>query len=421
MRRVLALILGGGQGSRLYPLTHMRSKPAVPIGGKYRLIDVPVSNCLHADLRRIYVLTQFNSASLNRHISSTYRMDRFSSGWVEIIAAEQTPDSSAWFEGTADAVRKARRHFEAHDADYYLILAGDHLYRMNYTRLLDAHLEQKADITIAALPSTPDDATAMGIFTFDRAGHIVAFEEKPNTERLAQMKTSRPDGSTTLQPDETKPFIASMGIYLFSRKVLLDLLEQEGNDFGRQLIPSALNRYRVSSYLFSDYWADVGTVDSFYDANIMLTQPNAPFSFHDPSCPIYTHERFLPPSRLLNSDMRNTLVSDGSYLDQSSVSDSIVGIRSIIRSGARIRRSVLLGADEYEHGNNGGSRHGVALGIGTNVELDRVIVDKNARIGNGARLINTKGLQEHDGDGFYIRNGIIVVPKDGVIPAGFSI
>ena len=420
MRRVLALILGGGQGSRLYPLTHMRSKPAVPIGGKYRLIDVPVSNCLHADLRRIYVLTQFNSASLNRHVSNTYQMDRFSSGWVEIIAAEQTPDSSAWFEGTADAVRKARRHFEAHDADYYLILAGDHLYRMNYTRLLQAHLEQKADITIAALPATSADATGMGIFTFDRAGQMVAFEEKPNAARLAQMKTSLPEGSNTLQTDETKPFIASMGIYLFSRKVLLDLLEQEGNDFGRQLIPSALNQYRVSSYLFSGYWADVGTIDSFYDANIMLTQPNAAFSLYDPTGPIYTHERFLPPSRLLNSDLRNTLVSDGSYLEQSSVSDSIVGIRNIIRSGARIRRSVLLGADLYEHGLPAAD-DAVPLGIGTNVELDRVIVDKNARIGNGARLINTKGVQEQDGEGFYIRSGIIIVPKGGVIPAGFSV
>jgi len=421
MRRVLALILGGGQGSRLFPLTHMRSKPAVPIGGKYRLIDVPVSNCLHADLRRIYVLTQFNSASLNRHISSTYQIDRFSNGWVEILAAEQTPESSAWFEGTADAVRKARRHFEAHDAEHYLILAGDHLYRMDYTRLLSAHLEQKADITIAALPSTPADATGMGIFTFDRSGKIVEFEEKPSAERLAQMKTSLPQGSTTLETDETKPFIASMGIYLFSRRVLLDLLDKEGNDFGRQLIPSALTRYRVSAYLFSGYWADVGTVDSFYDANIMLTQPNAPFSFYDATRPIYTHERYLPPSRLLNSDMRNTLVSDGSFLDQSSVSDSIIGIRTIIRNGARIRRSVLLGADMYEHDGNGGSTHAVPLGIGANVELDRVIVDKNARIGDGVRLINTRGVQEHDGDGFHIRRGIIIVPKGGVVPHGFTI
>jgi glucose-1-phosphate adenylyltransferase len=422
MRRVLALILGGGQGSRLFPLTHMRSKPAVPIGGKYRLIDVPISNCLHADLRRIYVLTQFNSASLNRHIANTYRMDLFSSGFVEILAAEQTPDSTAWFEGTADAVRKARRHFEAHEADYYLILAGDHLYRMNYVELLRAHIERNADITIAALPSTPADATAMGIFTFDLDGQIVEFEEKPDAARLAEMATSLPRGSNVLRATADKPFIASMGIYLFSRQVLLDMLKQEGNDFGRQLIPSALNRYRVSAYLYDGYWADVGTVDSYYDANIQLTQPDARFSFYDPSCPIFTRERFLPPSRVLQSNLRNALVCDGSYLDQTSITDSVVGIRSIIRSGAKIRRSVLLGADEYEDDIDGGtSGHAVPIGIGRDVELDRVIVDKNARIGDGVRLINTGGVQEADGGGYYIRNGIIIVPKDATIPSGFTV
>ncbi len=422
MRSTLALILGGGQGSRLYPLTHMRSKPAVPIGGKYRLIDVPISNCLHADLRRIYVLTQFNSASLNRHISNTYRMDRFSSGFVEILAAEQTPESSAWFEGTADAVRKARRHFEAHEASYYLILAGDHLYRMNYTYLLDAHLERKADITVAALPSTPHDATAMGIFTFDRTGQIVAFEEKPGAARLAEMKTSLPEGSTTLQSDERTPFIASMGIYLFSRRVLLDMLDHEGNDFGRQLIPAALSRYRVSAYVFDGYWADVGTIDSYYDANIMLTRDGPPFSFYDPRCPIYTHERYLPPSRLLDTDLQHTLVCDGSFLDRTTIAESVVGIRSIVRGGAKIRRSVLLGADYYDIERNGrGAAQNVALGIGANVELDRVIVDKNARIGDGARLVNARAVQELNGDGFYIRDGIIIVPKDATIPAGFVV
>jgi glucose-1-phosphate adenylyltransferase len=418
MRSVLAIILGGGQGSRLFPLTQLRSKPAVPIGGKYRLIDVPISNCLHADIRRIYVLTQFNSASLNRHVTTTYQMDQFSSGFVEIIAAEQTPESIAWFEGTADAVRKARRHFEAHHADYYLILAGDHLYRMNYTALLDAHVDQKADITIAAQPCTPQDATQMGIFIFDRAGHITAFEEKPAAPRLAEMKTSLPQGSAVLQVSEDKPFVASMGIYMFSRRVLLEMLEQEGNDFGRQLIPAALNRYRVSSYLYDGYWADVGTVENFYDANIQLTQPNAPFSFYDATCPIYTHQRFLPPSRLIECDVHNGLVAEGSYLDRCEVSDSVVGIRSIINSGARIRRSVLLGADVYET-SAAASASDVPLGIGAGVEIDRAIVDKNARIGDGARLVNTKNLDEFDGDGFYIRHGIIIVPKGGVIPAGF--
>jgi glucose-1-phosphate adenylyltransferase len=416
LRSTLALILGGGQGSRLFPLTQFRSKPAVPIGGKYRLIDVPISNCLHADVRRIYVLTQFNSASLNRHISHSYRMDLFSHGFVEVLAAEQTPESTAWFEGTADAVRKARRHFEAHEAAYYLILAGDHLYRMNYGKLLEEHLERQADITIAALPSTAADATGMGIFTFDRSGQITGFEEKPTHERLAQMKTSVPDGSDVVIPDPDRPFIASMGIYLFSRRVLLDMLEQEhGNDFGRQLIPAALGKYRVAAYFFNGYWADVGTVESFYDANIGLTQPQPRFSFYDPTCPIYTHERFLPPSRLLGAKFHNALVADGSYLDGCLIEHSVIGIRSTIRHGSTIRRSVLLGADYYEAESRAAQPY---LGIGANVELDRVIVDKNARIGDGARLVNARGLQDEDGNGYYIRSGIVIVPKNGTISPG---
>lgn len=420
MRSVLAIILGGGQGTRLFPLTQFRSKPAVPIGGKYRLIDVPISNCLHADIRRIYVLTQFNSASLNRHVNATYRMDQFTSGFVEILAAEQTPESEAWFEGTADAVRKARRHFESHSADYYLILAGDHLYRMNYGALLEAHIERGADITIAAQPCTPHDATSMGIFTFDREGQITSFEEKPNAKRLDEMRTSVPDGSAVLRIGEDKPFVASMGIYMFSRQVLLDMLEHEGNDFGRQLIPSALSRYRVSAYLHEGYWADVGTVDTFYDANVQLTQPDAAFSFYDATCPIYTHQRFLPPSRLLESMVHHGLVAEGSSLDRCHVSDSVIGIRTVIRSGTRVRRSVILGADYYQE--KADARDGrVPLGIGRDVEIDRAIVDKNASIGDGARLVNTRNVEALDGDGFYIRNGIIIVPKDGVIPAGFAI
>ena len=426
MRSVLAIILGGGQGSRLFPLTQLRSKPAVPIGGKYRLIDVPISNCLHADIRRIYVLTQFNSASLNRHVSSTYLMDQFSGGFVEILAAEQTPESVAWFEGTADAVRKARRHFEAHHADYYLILAGDHLYRMNYSALLDAHIEQRADITIAAQPCTPRDATQMGIFVFDRTRQITDFEEKPNEQRLDEMKTSFPhggeprDASSGAATDAGRPFVASLGIYMFSRRVLLDMLEQPGNDFGRQLIPAALDRYRVSAFLHSGYWADVGTVENFYDANVQLTQPDAPFSFYDATCPIYTHQRFLPPSRLLECDVHNGLIAEGSFLDGCTVSDSVIGIRSIINRGARVRRSVILGADSYET-SAVAAAHDVPLGIGPDVEIDRAIIDKNARIGAGARLVNVANVDERDGAGFHIRNGIIIVPKGAVIPAGFSL
>jgi glucose-1-phosphate adenylyltransferase len=261
---VLALILGGGQGSRLFPLTQYRSKPAVPIGGSYRLIDIPISNCLHADIRRIFVLTQFNSASLNRHVTQTYQLDRFSQGFVEIIAAEQTPDNQSWFQGTADAVRQAQRHFVPYEAKYYLILAGDHLYRMDYNSLIDAHIQSKADITIAAQPVSVEDASAMGIFRFDRGGQIVGFEEKPKADRLTQIGQSIPADATFARQTADKPFVASMGLYVFSRDVLLSMLRQEaGIDFGRELIPRALECYRVKSYLFEDYWVDVGTVESF--------------------------------------------------------------------------------------------------------------------------------------------------------------
>jgi glucose-1-phosphate adenylyltransferase len=417
---VLALILGGGQGSRLFPLTQLRSKPAVPIGGKYRLIDIPISNCLHADIRRIFVLTQFNSASLNRHISQTYRMDTFSQGFVEILAAEQTPDNASWFQGTADAVRQARRHFARYDADYYLILAGDHLYRMDYCEMVDSHIDQKADVTIAVQPVGADDATSMGIFRFDHDGHIVAFEEKPNETRLGEIGQSIPAGSMFGSHSEDKKFIASMGVYVFSRDVLLDLLAaDDAKDFGREVIPAALARHQVNAYMFRNYWADVGTVASFYDANIMLTKPGAAFNFYDTHRPIYTHARFLPGSQLSDCSARNVIIAEGCYLDRCIAEDSVIGIRTAVQHGARIRRSVLLGADYYEADDAAPARgNAPRLGIGRDVELDRVIVDKNARIGDGARLVNEAGLQEADGDGYYIRDGVIIVPKDGVIKPG---
>jgi glucose-1-phosphate adenylyltransferase len=389
----------------------------VPIGGKYRLIDIPVSNCLHADIRRIFVLTQFNSASLNRHIAQTYRMDLFSPGFVEILAAEQTPDNSNWYQGTADAVRQAARHFTRYDADYYLILAGDHLYRMDYSELVDAHIDRRADISIAAQPVTPEDAGGMGIFRFDRSGQIVAFEEKPKPDRLQEIGQSIPSGATFVGHTPEKPFVASMGVYVFSRDVMLEVLEGSGStDFGREVIPAALDRYRVTSYLFRDYWADVGTVASFYNANIMLTQPGAPFNFYDPRRPIYTHPRFLPGARFSDCNVREAIIAEGCYLDRSRVEESIVGIRTNIQSGSTIRRSVLLGADYYEADDEAPVRRdGPRLGIGRAVELERVIVDKNARIGDGARLVNAGGVQDADGDGYYIRDGVIIVPKDGVI------
>lgn len=413
----LAIILGGGAGSRLFPLTATRSKPAVPIGGKYRLIDVPISGCLHADLRRIFVLTQFNSASLNRHISNTYRLDRFSGGFVEILAAEQTPDNPNWYQGTADAVRQAVRHFAGYPADYDLILAGDHLYRMDYCEIVDAHKAHRADITIAAQPVDPDTATQMGIFRFDKNGAIVAFEEKPKPPRLSEIGRSIPEGSTVFRHDDEKPFMASMGVYVFSRRVLLEMLEREpGHDFGRELIPNALGKYKVMPYLYSGYWADVGTVESFYEANVMLGRPAAPFRFWDPHRPIYTHLRHLPGSRMTDCTISDSIVSDGCFLDRCRVAESVIGIRSHIGSEAQIARSVLLGADFYEDGDppDGLPR----LGIGRDVVLDKTIIDKNARIGDGARLVNEKNVEHADGDGYYIRGGVIVVPKGGVIQPG---
>jgi glucose-1-phosphate adenylyltransferase len=416
-RDTLAIILGGGQGSRLFPLTATRSKPAVPIGGKYRLIDVPVSSCLHAEIRRIFVLTQFNSASLNRHISNTYRLDQFSGGFVEILAAEQTPDNPHWFQGTADAVRQAMRHIAQHPVDYYLILAGDHLYRMDYCELVDAHKAQHADITIAAQPVDAETATQMGIFRFDREGLISAFEEKPKAARLQEIGRSIPAGATFAQHTDEQPFMASMGVYVFSRQVLHDMLEREsGIDFGRELIPGALERFKVRPFLYRGFWADVGTIESFYDANVMLGRSSSPFRFWDLRKPIYTHLRHLPGSRLTDCRVRDSIVDDGSYLDRCQVEESVVGIRTHIQGGSRIARSVLLGADFYEDAATSNGRP--ALGIGRNVTLDRVIIDKNARIGDGARLVNEKGIQEADGNGYYIRGGIIVVPKGGTIQPG---
>ena len=417
---VLAIILGGGQGKRLFPLTQQRSKPAVPIGGKYRLIDVPISNCLHADVRRIFVLTQFNSASLNRHVGQTYRMDVFNQGFVEILAAEQTPDNPHWYQGTADAVRQAARHIARHEADYYLVLAGDQLYRMDYTELIDAHIDRNADVTIAAQPVPTDIAPAMGIFRFDRSGQIVGFEEKPDAARLAAIGQSIPPGATFSGHTPDRPFVASMGIYLFSRETLLEVIARdESDDFGRGIIPGVLDTYRVNAHLFRGYWADVGTVTSFYDANLMLTRADAPFSFYDSRQPIYTHARFLPGARLEHCGIRDGIIVEGCSLERCTVEQSVIGVRTIVRAGTTIRRSVLLGADFYESDDMAPARgDNPPLGIGREVVLDKVIVDKNARIGDGAQLTNDAGVEDADGDGYYIRDGIIVVPKDGVIKAG---
>jgi glucose-1-phosphate adenylyltransferase len=415
MNDVLTLILGGGRGARLYPLTHMRSKPAVPLAGKYRLIDIPISNCLHAGLKRIFVLTQFNSASLNRHIAQTYRLDMFSEGFVEVLAAEQTPDSSDWFQGTADAVRQAARHFKNFDAEYFLILAGDHLYRMDFNDLIESHIEGRADITIAAQPVSTADATQMGILKFNDLGQISGFEEKPSLERLEALGGSLPRGSIAASTTIEKPFVASMGIYVFNREVLLEILGQPAIDFGKEIIPKAISTHVVSPYIFRGYWADVGTIEAFYDANIQLTRRGAPFNFFHPRWPIYTHPRFLPATRVFNSHLESSILAEGCYIDRCEILNSVVGIRTRISQGAQITNSVLLGADFYEEET---SASAIPLGIGRNVVLDRVIVDKNARVGDGVRLVNASGIPHADGDGYYIRNGIIIVPKGGTVADG---
>jgi len=419
MRDVLAVILGGGRGTRLFPLTHLRSKPAVPIGGKYRLIDIPISNCLHAGIRRIFVLTQFNSASLNRHIAQSYRLDAFSQGFVEILAAEQTPDNPNWYQGTADAVRQAARHLIRYDAQYYLVLAGDQLYRMDYTALVDDHVDGQADITIASQEVDADDASSMGILRFERSGQISGFEEKPSLARLREIERSIPNGATLAGHAADKPFVASMGVYVFSRDVLFEMLEADASpDFGHGIIPGALGRYRMRSYLHRGYWADVGTVRSFYEVNIMLTTPAPSFTFYDADRPIYTRPRYLPGSRLSDCIVRDSIVAEGCSVERAEIDQSVVGIRTIVQPGTVIRRSVLLGADYYAADGAAPAARGPALGVGRDVVLDRVIVDKNARIGDGARLTNLAQLDRADGDGYYIRDGIIVVPKDGVVKPG---
>ena len=414
MDDVLTIVLGGGRGTRLFPLTHHRSKPAVPIGGKYRLIDIPLSNCLHAGLKRIYVLTQFNSASLNRHIAQTYQLDLFSGGFVEVLAAEQTPEGEQWFQGTADAVRQAARHFRDVDAEYYLILAGDHVYRMDFGELIQAHIGSGADITIAAQPVAPQEATDMGIFRFGASGQVEGFEEKPTAARLVEMGASAPPGLPSVPHAPDKPFIASMGIYVFSRSVLYEILARDAAvDFGREIIPHALQTQRVHAHLYRGFWADVGTVQSFYDVNLMLTRRGAPFNFFHPRRPIYTRPRFLPAARIHDCRIDEALIAEGAYLDTCHIQSSIVGIRTSIHRGASVSRSILLGADAYEE-----QPGDFPMGIGPNAVLDRVIVDKNARVGEGARLVNERGLHTLDGDGYYIRSGIIVVPKGGVVKPG---
>lgn len=422
MKRVLGIILGGGAGTRLYPLTKLRAKPAVPLAGKYRLIDIPVSNCINSDILKIYVLTQFNSASLNRHLNRTYTFSGFTEGFVEVLAAQQTPDSPSWFQGTADAVRQYLRAFEDWDVDEYLILSGDHLYRMDYSAFVHHHRETGADITLSVIPVDEKRASSFGLMKIDNSGRIVDFSEKPKGEALDRMRVD----TTTLGLDAAQarqqPFIASMGIYVFKKEVLGTLLRANPNDtdFGKEIIPDSAKDYRVQAYLFKDYWEDIGTIEAFYEANIALTrQPTPPFSFYDEQAPIYTRSRYLPPTKLLNCQVTESIIGEGCILKDCKIGNSVLGIRSRVGSGASIEDSLLMGADYYTPPTQrrATTEAEIPLGIGENSTVRRAIIDKNARIGRNVLIVNKDRVEEanREDEGFYIRSGIVVVLKNSTI------
>ena len=431
MKRVLAIILGGGAVTRLYPLTKLRAKPAVPIGAKYRLIDIPISNCINSDIQKIYVLTQFNSASLNRHITRTYAPAAagFSQGFVEVLAAQQTPENPNWFEGTADAVRKYLSLFAEWDVDQYLILSGDHLYRMNYGDFINHHRETKADITLSGVPVDEGRASEFGLMKIDNKGRVTAFSEKPKGDALKAMRVD-----TTvlgLPPEKAKqsPYIASMGISVFQKQSLHALLNKSPHqtDFGREVIPAASKDLNVQAYLFDDYWEDIGTIESFYHANLALTlQPDPPFSFYDDQAPIYTHARYLPPTKLLDTKVIESMVGEGCILKECTINRSVIGIRSRVETGCLIDNALLMGSDFYEplaerlkllmSGR-------VPLGVGADTVIRNAIVDKNARIGRNVRIENKERVVEGSREdlGFVIQSGIVVIIKNAIIPDGMAI
>lgn len=426
MKRVLAIILGGGAGTRLYPLTKLRAKPAVPLGAKYRLIDIPISNCINSEIERIYVLTQFNSASLNRHITRTYGMAGFSQGFVEVLAAQQTAESPSWFEGTADAVRKYLWLFEEWDVDQYLILSGDHLYRMNYADFIQRHRDTKADITLSVVPVDESRASDFGLLKIDKNGRVISFSEKPKGDALKAMQVDTTVLGLGAEEAKQLPYIASMGIYVFEKRVLLDLRKRSPHqtDFGKEILPASTKDHNVQAYLFKGYWEDIGTIDSFYNANLALTyQPDPPFSFYDEKAPIYTRARYLPPTKLLATNVIESMLGEGCILKECTVKGSVIGIRSRIETGCVIDNALLMGSDYYESPmerlKNLESGK-VPLGIGANTTIRRAIIDKNARIGRNVQIVNKDGVGESNREelGFVIRSGIIVVIKNATIPDG---
>lgn len=422
---VVAVVLGGGAGSRLFPLTQERSKPAVPLGGTYRLIDVPVSNCINSEITQIFVLTQYNSASLNRHISRTYRFSSFSTGFVEVLAAEQTKESEDWFQGTADAVRQMLPHLRDWKVDTLLILSGDHLYRMDYRDFLKRHFDTGADVTISVVPCRPDDAESFGLLKTNAEGKIVEFKEKPTGDALGAMRVDTTAFGLDEHAAANRPYLASMGIYVFNYAKLVDLLKTDNSwvDFGREIIPAAIEKYAVQAHLFNDYWEDIGTIRAFYEANLDLASPLPKFNFFDTSAPIYTRSRYLPPSKLRDCDIDNSMVSEGCILNGVRVRKSIVGLRSRIDEGVEIEDSIVMGSDFFESLSEIGwnmKNNRPHIGIGERTKIRRAIIDKNVRIGKNVQLLNNDNVQNYDSPDrtYFIRDGIIIIPKNATIADG---
>jgi glucose-1-phosphate adenylyltransferase len=422
---VVAVILGGGAGTRLFPLTKERAKPAVPLGGKYRLIDVPVSNCINSGITQIFVLTQFNSASLNRHIARTYRFSSFSTGFVEVLAAEQRIDSPEWFQGTADAVRQMIPHIRDWRINTVLILSGDHLYRMDYRKFLARHFETKADITVSVIPCRPDEAEGFGLLKADKDGRIVEFKEKPKGDALESMRVDTTQFGLDEEESLRRPFLASMGIYVFNYERLIEFLKQDETrvDFGKEIIPSAIEKYNVQAHLFTDYWEDIGTIRAFYDANLDLASPLPKFNFFNTEAPIYTRSRYLPPSKVHDCDIDNSMISEGCILNGVYARSTIFGLRCRVDKGARIENSIIMGSDFFEsieEIQNNVARQVPHIGIGQNTIVRRAIIDKNARIGDNVQLVNRDNVETRDGENgcYYIREGIIIVPKNATIADG---
>lgn len=417
--------MGGGQGTRLFPLTKERSKPAVPLAGKYRLVDVPISNCINSNLRRIYVLTQFNSASLHRHIYQSYKFDQFSGGFVEILAAEQSFTNTSWYQGTADAVRKNLIHVLNHSFDYCLILSGDQLYRMDFRRILHQHVDTGAELTIATLPVPSRDAGGLGIMQIDETKRITRFVEKPKDPKVLQSLLLDHDRYAQLGIEGNQDYaLASMGIYVFNRDVLVQLLNNEETDFGKHIIPAAIGKRQVFSYVFQGYWEDIGTIRSFFEANLDLAAELPRFNFFDMAAPIFSRPRFLPGSKINGAQIDHALVSDGCIINHAKIRQSIVGIRSLVGSGTTMNRVVMMGCDHYETQESiienemlGKPR----LGIGQNTFIENAIIDKNARIGDNCHISPEGKPQEMDAPLFHIRDGVVIIPKNGIIPHGTKI